>query len=253
MLYSPYDWNESLQHRSEYVDLRLRSGSPVAGVSYDEGVLLLTIRGSQRKIFEVYDRLMFSALGNQADLESVRIAAIDVAHQEGFSRSPDDVTIQRIVGFAISPLVKRAFADAFSTPLVIRALFAEVGRHPDRDAFFTLNYDGEFAALTGSAAVAGTLAAEQAMMEHLQWDANARPNLHGAIRAALWAWAAGRLMASEPERDAPPSGSDLEAVLSRELKAGALEAAVLERNTSRESKFRLLSSAELDPVVAQLL
>ena len=78
------------------------------GLSYDKGVLLFTVKRTQRKIFEIYDQLMYSAIGNQADVEAVRLAAIDFAHQEGFHRSPDDVSIQRLVGFAISPPLKRS-------------------------------------------------------------------------------------------------------------------------------------------------
>ena len=50
---------------------------------------------------------MMSAVGNQSDVESIRSAAIDVAHTEGFSRSTDDVTIQRMISFRISPAIKK--------------------------------------------------------------------------------------------------------------------------------------------------
>src|SRR4028118_1839026 len=138
-MYSPYDFNQSIAHRSEYVEERLKGGAPVVGISYDKGILLFTVKRTQRKIFEIYDQLMYSAIGNQADVEAVRLAAIDFAHQEGFQRSPDDVSIQRLVGFAISPPLKRIFGDPMSTPNVLRALFTEMGRTPDRDAFFVLN------------------------------------------------------------------------------------------------------------------
>src|SRR4028118_850933 len=127
-MYSPYDFNQSIAHRSEYVEERLKGGAPVIGISYDRGVLLFTVKRTQRKIFEIYDQLIYSALGNQADVEAVRLAAIDFAHQEGFVRSPDDVSIQRLVGFAVSPAIKRSFGDPMSTPHVLRALFAEVGK-----------------------------------------------------------------------------------------------------------------------------
>ncbi len=107
---TPYDFQENLQQRAQYIRNRLRAGSPVIGISYDNGVLLLALKRRGRKVYEVYDRLMFSAIGNQADVENLRLAAIDFAHQEGFVRSPDDVTIQRVVGFALSPALKRRSA-----------------------------------------------------------------------------------------------------------------------------------------------
>ncbi|MGQ9524200.1 MAG: hypothetical protein ACUVTZ_05090 [Armatimonadota bacterium] len=248
MLYAPYDWNENVRHRNEFVEARLREGSPVVGVSCQEGVLFLTLRGPQRKIFEVYDRLMFSGLGRQADIEAVRIAAIDVAHQEGYLRSPDDVTIQRIVGFAVSPFVRRIYNESLGTPLVIRAMFAEVGRNPEDDLFFCLSYDGEFESRTRTAAVAGTAAAEKRMLERLQ--THHTPNLLSGIETSLWAWSIGQFCASSHEDDPTVSDDKLREVLARELKERAVEAAVLDRDTVRESRFRLLTDSELAPALA---
>ena len=58
--YSPYDWNESIQQRNEYIEDRLKDGSPVVALTYDGGLLLLSARQTQRKVYEVYDKLMFS-------------------------------------------------------------------------------------------------------------------------------------------------------------------------------------------------
>ena len=132
-------------HRAEYIEERLAEGSPVVALSCREGVLMATVRGTQRKLFEVYDRLAFAALGQQADIEALRLSAIDFAHAEGFARSPDDVTIGRVVA-ALSPAVKKAFGDSLAAPLVVRALFAEVGATPETDHFYALGYDGEFRA-----------------------------------------------------------------------------------------------------------
>lgn len=71
------------------------------------------------------------------------MAAIDFAHQEGFQRSEEDVTIQRIV-MAMSQPLKRAFGDFNSAPFVARALFAEVGDAAAEDKYYILDYDGDF-------------------------------------------------------------------------------------------------------------
>src|ERR1044071_3451923 len=105
-MYSPFDINEAVAHRKEFVEEGLRGGSPVVGMSYNGGLLLLTVRRTQRKVYEIYDRQMFSAIGNQSDIENVRLASINMAHQEGFERSPDDVSTQRLVGFSLSPALK---------------------------------------------------------------------------------------------------------------------------------------------------
>ena len=136
MSYNLYDWNNDLRQRDEYVEDRLKDGSPIVAVSFSEGILFLTFKAGQRKIFEVYDRLAMGALGKQSDIESLRIAAIDTAHKEGFERSPDDVSIQRLVGFALSPAIKRVYNDQQTIPLTIRAVFGELGRTQESDHLF---------------------------------------------------------------------------------------------------------------------
>ncbi len=240
-MYSPYDFNQSIAHRAEYVEERLKTGMPVVGISYDNGVLLFTVKRTQRKVFEIYDQLMYSAIGNQADVEAVRLAAIDFAHQEGFSRSPDDVSIQRLVGFAISPPLKRAFGDPMTTPNVMRALFVEIGTSPEKDQFFVLNYDGEFSNHVKFALAAGSDSAEAAMREKL--DAfDDLPDLQTALQRARDAFRVGITTRSEDEEDGEIVGD----ALVEALKTGQIEAAILERNTPRESKFRLLTAQELN-------
>ncbi|MDH7569664.1 MAG: hypothetical protein QHJ73_08770 [Armatimonadota bacterium] len=254
-MYSPYDWNEAIRHRGEYIEERMAEGSPVVGLSCQEGVLLLTVRGTQRKVFEIYDRLAFSAVGLQADIEAVRLSAIDFAHQEGFARSPEDVTIGRVVA-AISPALKKAFGDQFSAPLVLRALFAEVGRRPETDSLYILNYDGEFRATRSFAAVAGTSYAEERMAERLAplWGDGggaAAPSVENALHAGLRAWAVGKLSPRPAEGDQPPEYQP-EAFLRTALETSVVEAALLERQTGRQSRFRELSEEEVQRVVSQL-
>ncbi len=237
-MYSPFDFNQSIAHRAEYVEERLKSGSPVVGISYDKGALLWTVKRTQRKLFEIYDQLMYGAIGNQADVEAVRLASIDFAHQEGFTRSPDDVSIQRLVGFTLSPPLKRGFGDPMTTPTVMRAIFAEMGKTPERDAFFVLSYDGEFTTHAHIAVVGPSMAAEDAMIEHLKTQ-DGTPDLKRALELARETWSVGRREKSEDEQQ--PS-DPLQELLED---GGSVEAAILERDTPRESKFRLLGHDEI--------
>jgi proteasome alpha subunit len=258
MPYSLYDWNESVQQRNEYVEDRLKDGSPIVAVSYEDGVLMLTLRGTQRKLFDVYDRLMMGALGKQSDIESLRLAAVDVAHKEGFERSPDDVSIQRLVGFSLSPAIKRVYNDQQAVPLTLRALFAEMNRTPGDDHFFVLGYDGEFKTQSRYAVAAGTPYAEEQAEDALREAAPVA--LDDALRAALTAWGVGRSRLSPttddetefdplagPTSDAPTASKDPAVAIREALKDRAVvEAAILNRNSARESKFRLLKESELD-------
>lgn len=236
-MYSPYDFNQSIAHRAEYVEERLKSGAAVIGLSYDAGVLLFTLKRTQRKVFEIYDQIIYSAIGAQTDVEAVRLAAIDFAHQEGFARSPDDVSIQRLVGFAISPAIKRTFSDPMTSPHVLRALFAEVGPTPEEDSFFVLDYDGEFANRSLFAFAAGSTASGDAMQAELEKQKGI-PDLNEALQRAAAAWRAGA-STSVNEEEAQTDA------LVEALKEGEIEAGVLERDSPRESKFRLLNVEEV--------
>jgi len=245
-----YDFHNAIQQRNDYAEDQLRSGSPVVGVSCADGALLLTVRGTQRKCFDVYDRIAMGALGRQSDVESIRIAAIDSAHREGFQRSESDVSLQRLVGFGLSPAVKRIYNDQRSVPLVLRALFAEVEFSPAADRYFVLNYDGEFRQSHGAGAVAGTLAAENAAVESLRTAAP--QTLSDALDAALVAWA---IAWAHPRKSKPRSSEsdsdnagDLEiephltdpaATLRHAFAEGmTVEAVILERQTNREARYR---------------
>lgn len=244
-----YDFHNAIQQRNEYAEDQLRTGSPVVGLSCAEGALLLTLRSSQRKCFDVYDRIAMGALGRQADIESVRIAAIDSAHREGFQRSESDVSLQRLVGFGLSPAVKRIYNDQRSVPLVLRAVFAEVHATPDDDRYFLLGYDGEFRVLRNAAVAAGTLAAEDAALDSL---ASAQGQvLADALGAALTAWAvawahprrsrpadrSGADSRSDSESDSTPA--DPATTLRERVADGwTVEAVILERHSAREARFR---------------
>lgn len=261
MAYTPYDWQQTLRQKADYVLDRLREGSPIVGISVQEGILLCTVRRSQRKIFEIYDKLAFAGLGNPSDLEAVRQLAVDFAHAEGFQRSPQDVSIQRLVSFAISPALKRHFSDPLRLPLVLRGLFVQLGDTPEDDLFYTLNYDGEFSLMKHFSVVAGAAHVAEKMKGALA-DLREPPPYKAGLEMAIRTWAIGfwesRHGASEREES---SHSELEVVelpkeqewrelLAQELKEGAMvEAALLERQTRRERRFRLLSEEEIKPLL----
>ena len=163
---TPYDWQEGIGHRAQYVEARLATGVPVVAVSLDAGILAVTYRRQSRKIFEVYDRLMFAGLGLQSDVESLRVSAIDYSHQEGFQRSEQDVTIQRVVA-AISEPVKRSFADFGSPPVVAKTMFMQVGEAPTLDRYYVIDYHGDFASSRGASFLCGSAAGAEVIEKGL--------------------------------------------------------------------------------------
>jgi proteasome alpha subunit len=251
MSYNFYDFNNAVQQRNEYIEGRLRDGSPVVALSYDDGILLLTFRGTQRKVFEVYDRLAVAALGRQSDVEGIRLAAIDSAHREGFQRSEDDVSIQRLVGFGLSPAVKKAYNDPQTIPLTFKAIFAEINADVEGDHLFVLGFDGEFRTPRGAAVAAGTHYAEEQALEILKPAVG--KSLGDALDAALEAWGAAKSRLAPPrekldddfDTEAEKTPTPAEAIKAARDEGLAIEAGVLVRSDAHTSRFRLLTDAEL--------
>jgi len=252
MGFTPFDFNEAIAQRREHALEGLRFGSPVIGMSLEQGLVLITVRRSQRKVYEIYDRLIYSAIGNQSDIEAVRLGAVDLAAREGFERSPDDVTAQRLVGFSLSPALKEVFRDQWRAPSVIRAVFGELGRSQDQDTFFILNYDGEFSQHQGIVTLAGTPEAEARMREWLNTALadGPSPTLEASLTAALRAWALGTAALRERHDDDmdQPEPERIAATLREELTSARIEAGMLDRTTRRDAKFVMLDPDLLEQV-----
>ncbi len=251
MAYTAHDWQQTLAEKADYAESRLRHGAPVVALSYDKGILLLTLRKNQGKIFEVYDRLAMGAMGNPSDLETVRQFAVDFSHSEGYQRSMEDVSVQRVVSFAVSPAFKTAFSDPRRMPIVLNSVFAQVGDTPENDMLFVLNYDGEFHRHEGHAHISGNEDANERMHEVLH---NVKiGNQKSAIELALKAWAAGQWkpegdQSEDDENILLPSKDQQTKLLKEHLESGTrLEAAILDRDTQRERRYQLLDKETLAP------
>jgi proteasome alpha subunit len=150
MTEEPYRWLEAITNRREYIEDQLASGRPVVALGGEPGILLLTVKTSTPKLFEIYDHLALGCLGHPADIEKVRQAAIDAAHLEGFARSPGDVTARRLVSYNLAPALKNAFEQIFSAPLLFRGVLAELGATSSDDVLWRLDYDGSFSSQSGA-------------------------------------------------------------------------------------------------------
>jgi len=149
------------------------------------------------------------------------LAAIDFAHHEGFNRSEQDVTLQRVVT-ALSGPVKKAFSDFSSSPFVARSLFAEVGATPDQDSYAVLDYDGDYNTRRGFAYVAGSSEvgdAIEARLAELLRDGLTQKKAEKALRDI---WSATREQEAAKADDLLP------------------EIVLLDRSELRENRFRVL-------------
>lgn len=226
-MFTPYDWQEGIGNRAQYIEAKLAQGVPVLAVSLTEGVVLFTYRRQARKIYEVYDRLVFAGVGQQSDVESLRVAAVDFAHQEGYNRSEQDVTIQR-VATALSAPLKKAFADFQSAPLVARSLFAEINSEPEDDLYYILDYDGDYSISRGSAVLAGS--EEQAKAFEGKFDGVKPQAAELAVDALREIWQAGMENTDRPVAEL--------------LEGLTAEAVLLDRQGVRENRFRILRGGD---------
>jgi proteasome alpha subunit len=231
----PYRWLEAIQNRREYIEDQLTPGLPVVGLSCDAGVLLLGIKSSTPKIFEIYDHLALGTLGHPADIEKVRQTAIDAAHLEGFARSAQDVSARRLVSYNLAPALKAAFEQIFAAPLLFRGVLAELGATPREDALWRVDYDGSFMAQTGSELAHGMVISGPRQVAKDWISQTPRAALeHGSLAAA--ALSCLRLLVWAKLRGTKDQGIDF-AVTPTEV--GALK----ERLGAEELEFGLLDRA----------
>ena len=252
MIEEPYRWVEAIANRREYIETQLASGSPITAVGYREGVLFLTLGRARQKGFEIYDRIAMGAIGHPGDIERLRMAAIELASTEGFTRSSADVSLRRLAHYSLSPAMKSAFEQVYGAPYLARLLFVEIGARAEEDLFLRVDYDGAIAAngaVTGEtrhdfAALSGTRQSAELMEAFLNEEKVAGTDLKAVLNAAIDAWCVGH-MASQPDGAKKlPERSAITQHRQEQLGKLDIEAAVLERDSGRAIRYRSLSGEE---------
>jgi proteasome alpha subunit len=251
MTEEPYRWLEAITNRREYIEDQLSPGAPVVVLSADPGILLLTIKTSTPKLFEIYDHLALGSVGHPADIEKVRQTAIDAAHIEGFQRSPNDVTARRLVSYNLSPALKNAFEQIFSAPLLFRGILAELGATAGDDMLWSFDYDGSFVAQGGADLAQGAVTSGPRMVPK-EWSglspkpAMERDSLRAATLSALkillWAKLKGTKDGAIEFSAVPPDVAGIKEKLGTEN----LEYALLDRKLlGQPIAYRIPSAEEL--------
>ena len=252
MIEEPYRWVEAIANRREYVETQLAQGSPIAAVGYRDGILFVTLGRARQKIFEIYDRIAMGAIGHPGDIERLRMAAIELASTEGFTRSAADVSLRRLAHYSLSPAMKAAFEQVYGPPYLARLLFAEIGSSPKEDLFLRIDYAGAIAAdgLTGQprqrfAVLSGTRQSAELMEKFLQKEHVTDAALPDALNIALNAWSVGRIAMGESGTKEIPDAAVLRKNREEQLANAAIEAAVLERDSKSAIRYRILTDEEL--------
>ena len=258
MIEEPYRWVEAINNRREYIEMQLASGSPIVALGCTEGILFVTISRGREKIFEIYDRIAMGAIGHPGDIERLRMAAIELASTEGFTRSAADVSLRRLAFYSLSPVMKTAFEQVYGAPYLARLLFAEVGATADEDFFLRLEYDGAIFTNTsapttgpdGFAVISGSHAVSEAMETHLRAEHKPGATLAKSLDLGLNVLAVAQLVSDEAN-GAQPSREQIAVARNQPAGAGAIEAALLERDNARAIRYRRLSAAEMQLTVGE--
>ena len=264
MYEEPYRWIEAVANRRTYLDDQFTQGNPLVAVSFTQGLLLLTVNRGTEKIYEIYDRIALGGMGHPADLEKLRNTLLDMAHVEGFQRSPSDVTVSRLMKNGLAPVIKQAFEEIFKAPYIAKVLLAEVGPSPARDRLFSIDYDGMYDEQREFA----VLAASPSIREHLlgEWKAQESPSsLQKALEASLRLWGIASLLQiptpstdTEEEQTVPVAINSVstippdEAIASRvkeTLSKETLECVLLDRESGKMETYRSLGQTELQAML----
>ncbi len=253
MIEEPYRWMEAIANRREYIEHQLAGGSPIAALTYADGILLFTLGRERQKVFEIYDRIAMGGLGHPGDIERLRMAAIELTSTEGFTRSAQDVSLRRLAAYSMSPALKAAFEQVYGAPYLARLLFAELGRGSGPNLFLRLDYDGSIhtnggvfgRAFEEFGVISGSANATQQMETFLQEKVNPKGTLSEALQTAMEAWTIGHWTQSEGDREERPSTEVIAAHREEQTAAVAIEAAVLERSARLPATWRALREEEV--------
>jgi proteasome alpha subunit len=198
-------------------------------------------------------------IGHPGDIERLRMAAIEMASTEGFTRSAADVSLRRLAHYSLSPVMKSAFEQIYGPPYLARMLFAEVGVRPEDDLFLRVEYDGEIAsngatyarARQDFAVLSGTRQSLEMMEAFLRDEHKPDASLETAVNSALDAWSVGHMLLQAGETKEVPARDAIAQHRQEQLTIAAIEAAVLDRDGSRPLRYRSLTDKELRSIISR--
>ncbi|MDX2226394.1 MAG: hypothetical protein SFY92_04760 [Verrucomicrobiae bacterium] len=237
MTEEPFRWLEAIANRREYIRDQLSGGTPVFAVSRPEGIYLLGVGSGHSKVFEIYDRHGFTALGNPVDIEKIRQTAIEAAHLEGFNRSAADVTLKRLISFSLGPALKNSFEQIFSPPFILEGIFAELSGAPSEDHLVRIRYDGKYEFVPQGIAVAFTDPPREA--EAVGWLKKTLADTDSPRELASTLLTAWKTLREGGAFDKVQPLTDLRPVLNERI----LEFALLDRRSSQKVRYRPLALA----------
>src|SRR6185503_9917417 len=111
-------------------------------VRFVDGIAIVAENASDtlRKVSEIYDRIAFAGVGKYNEFDQLRIAGVRHADLKGYQYSREDVDARSLAN-AYAQMLGQIFTHEMK-PMEVEILVAEVGRTPDHDQLFHIQYDG---------------------------------------------------------------------------------------------------------------
>jgi proteasome alpha subunit len=217
-----------MRDRSEYARKNISRGRNVVVVSCADGVLFVAenVSSALHKLYELYDRIGFAAVGKYNEFETLRTAGVRMADLRGYSYDRRDVNAGSLAKFYAQNL--GAIFTEQTKPFEVEIVVAGVGASPEEDELYRLTFDGSINDEPGYLAMGGQ--ADQ-LVEVLKDGYDAQAPLVDAFALALRALSTGG-----------DNGSR------RELTTDVLEVAVLERARPGRA-FRRIAGAALEALM----
>jgi proteasome alpha subunit len=210
--------------RSEYARKGIARGRSAVVLTYEGGILLVAENiTSLRKISELYDKIGFAAVGRYNEFENLRRAGVRLADINGYSYDRRDVTGRGLANWYTQTL--GAIFTETQKPYEVEICVAQVGASPETDELYRITYDGSVMDEPGFMAMGGQAEAISNVLRE-------RHDPTADVTAAL------KLAAEALGSVGGENGT------ARELGAGQLEVAVLDRSR-RGRAFRRITGAPL--------
>jgi hypothetical protein len=155
--------------------------------------------------------------------------------------------------------MKSAFEQIYGPPYLARMLFAEVGARPEDDLFLRVEYDGEIAsngatyarARQDFAVLSGSRQSVEMMEAFLKSEHKPDASFETTVNSALDAWSVGHMLLQASEAKELPGRDAIAQHRKEQLTAAAIEAATLERDSSRPIRYRSLTDKELRSIISR--
>ena len=218
-----------MRDRAEFARKNISRGRNVVVLSCADGVLLVAenVSSALHKVYELYDRIGFAAVGKYNEFENLRTAGVRMADLRGYSYDRRDVNAASLAK-AYAQTLGAIFSEQ-TKPFEVEICVAGVGTGPEEDELYRLTFDGSINDEPGYLAMGGD--ADQ-LKEVLAEGHDFEAPLADAFALALRALSSDR------------GGNGTR----RELTTDVLEVAVLERARPGRA-FRRIEGLALDALM----